>query len=168
MIRSVLQRIGVLVFWMAWPVWFVYFKNSHERSRVLLIHKGEVLLVKGWLGTNKWGLPGGGAHKAELPVASAVRELREEVGYLAAETALRSLGAKRHNTYHLKYRAHYFVLELAERPVLKIRPFEISEARWFEAKQIIGTMLDEDAAYALRKYKPLDQTELLPSGGAQV
>ena len=156
MIRKVLQRIGVIIFWVLWPVWYVYFKRSHERSRVLLKCGHEVLLVKGWIGTNRWGLPGGGAHKGELPVSSAVREVREEVGYLAAETALRSLGSKQHDKYGLKYRAHYFVLELPERPVLKVRMFEISEARWFETKQIIGSMLDDDAAYALSKYKPLD------------
>lgn len=155
MIKKVLQRMGVIAFWLAWPLWYIYFKNSHERSRVLVVYGDEILLVKGWLGTNKWGLPGGGAHKGELPVASAVRELREEVGYLAAETALRGLGSKRHSSYGLRYRAHYFVLELAEQPVLKVRMLEISEARWFQTKQIIGTMLDEDAAYALRKYKPL-------------
>ena len=152
---------GSILFWLAWPVWSVYFHVSPKRSRVLVVCGGEVLLVKAWLSTGKLMLAGGGAKPSETMEASAVRELKEEVGIEAAETALRPVGEFLHREYGLRYHASCFVLELDDKPPIKLRRPEISQAKWYKFNQIRGHMLDSDAAFALKQYEPLDQTSLL-------
>lgn len=153
--------LGVLLFWLLWPVWFLYLKRSPLRTRVLVTSRSQALLLKPWLGVNKWSLPGGGLSKGESHNSCAVRELYEETGVKVPESALRDLGEVRHLHYGLRYRAHYFTVELPEPPPVKPRWPEISAARWHDLSDIRGRMLDQDAAYALKQYVPLDQTALL-------
>lgn len=159
--KSLWNLFGTILFWLAWPVWSIYFHISPERSRVLVVLGDEVLLVKAWLSTGKWMLPGGGAKPDETMEMSAVRELEEEVSIEATETALRPLGEHAHRVYGLRYHATYFVLELENKPEIINHWFEISDAQWHKLSDIRGRMLDSDAAYALKQYEPSYQTELL-------
>lgn len=159
--KKTLEIIGRLVFWAAWPLWFVYFKFNPNRTRVLVVSGSQVLLVKGFLGAGKWALPGGGTKKGEDMPETAVRELQEETGITVPVSALRSLGDYTHSQYGLRYRAHYFILELDDQPATRKRLPEIIDIKWFEMVDIRGRMLDDDAAYALKKYMPLNQTSLL-------
>ncbi|MFZ1323763.1 MAG: NUDIX hydrolase [Candidatus Saccharimonadales bacterium] len=156
-----LQKIGTIVFWAAWPFWFVYFKVNHRRSRVLVIADGKVLLLKGWLSSGKWGLPGGGAARAETPAAAAVRELHEEAGILAAGPALCPLGRRRHSQAGLGYTASYFLLELQAVPALHLRWYEIASAAWVPLGETKQLQLGQDVQYALKKYRLLTQPTLL-------
>jgi 8-oxo-dGTP pyrophosphatase MutT (NUDIX family) len=159
--KTMWNFIGIILFWLAWPIWSVYFHIVPRRSRVLVVFNDEVLLVKGWLSTGKWMLPGGGAHSHETMEASAIRELEEEVGIISAETALRPMGKHSHHKYGLSYIASYFILEFEDKPNIKKSWPEISEAQWLKFTDIRGHMLDDDAAYALKQYEPIGQTELL-------
>lgn len=159
--KRIWNLIGITLFWLAWPVWSVYFQVSPQRSRVLVIQDDKVLLVKGWLSTGKWMLPGGGRHPDEAIETSAIRELAEEVNIDAAESALRPIGEHIHRQYGLRYKATYFVLELEDKPAIKKSWPEISEAKWHKLSDIRGHMLDSDAAYALKQYAPLEQASLL-------
>ncbi len=158
--KRVLQTLGIIVFWLAWPFWYFYFKFSQNRSRVLVVSEGKILVLKGWLGSGKWGLPGGGAHKSEKLIESAIRELKEEVGINTPESALQKIGNRLHKSHGLSYRAYYFVLELNNIPAIKLRKIEISEAIWVNAQDIHMLNVDNDVAYALKKFKPLNQAEL--------
>ncbi|WP_309052716.1 NUDIX hydrolase [Streptomyces sp.] len=54
------------------------------------VRDGEILLAR-WVardGTKRWTLPGGGMDHGEEPVATVVREVEEETGYLSEPTAL--------------------------------------------------------------------------------
>ncbi len=158
--KRVLLLAGVAVFWLAWPVWFAYFKLSSRRSRILVVHGNQVLLLKGWLGTGEWSLPGGGAHSREAMIASAVRELKEETGIITAKSNLRPLGVRDRTRHGLGYRAWYFVLELPRRPDIKRRRIEIAEIAWFTFDAVRSLSLSEDAAYALEEYERSQNTNL--------
>lgn len=75
-------RLGKLLFLVGLPLVFVYFRLvSSRRARVIVQNKkGEVLLVKSWLGRQNWNLPGGGIKPWEDPKDAAARELAEETG----------------------------------------------------------------------------------------
>lgn len=159
--KRIFQLFGRLIFRVGWPLWWVYFKLQPERTRVLVIADGRVLLVKGWLSDGRWALPGGGAKRNEDLLIAAVRELKEETGIDVPASSLRHLGDYRHTRLRLIYQAHYFALELDDHPVLVKRWPEIIESDWLKLTDIRGNMLDEDAAYALKQYIPQDQTQLL-------
>lgn len=160
MLKQILSLLGSAAFWIGWPIWFAHFKLQPRRSRVLIVSEGDVLLVRGWLGGKKWGLPGGGLKAGESVTAGSVREVEEEVGVRLAETALRQIGTYRHKAGGISYQAECCVVELSEKPALKIRWYEIADARWFKLSDIRGRMLGKDAGYALKQYLPLDQTRL--------
>ena len=67
-----LGRVGGV---MTWPLVWVVIRYT-TRSRVLIICGDEVLLLKGWLSTGRWGLPGGGIRRGEDPVEAVLRETK--------------------------------------------------------------------------------------------
>lgn len=148
------QLLSRVIFWLAWPVWFIYFQSSNRRSRVLVVSGGELLLIRDWLGGGDWGLPGGGAKKNEPIEASAVRELAEEAGLRVASSSLKPLGDYQHSKSGLKFRAYFFLLELPEKPVLRRQRREVAEVRWLRADELVGLNLNDDTTYALQAYRP--------------
>lgn len=61
---------------------------SHEQSRrsratAVVVRDGKVLLVRE-AGVHYYSLPGGGIHEGEFAETAAVREIREELGLVAA------------------------------------------------------------------------------------
>lgn len=159
--KQILRLLGKVAFWAGWPVWYLHFRLRPHRSRVLVICDGEVLLIKGWLGSGAWSLPGGGIKKGESIPAASVRELKEEVGIAVPESSVRSLGSYKNRTGGIGYQAECGVIELEEKPSLRLQWYEIADAKWFALEEIKGRMLGKDAAYALKQYLPLDQTRLL-------
>lgn len=159
--KNLWGKVGTVLFWLLWPVWVVYFKYGGTRSRVLVACKGEVLLVQSWLGPKRYMLPGGGSHKSETVSASAIRELKEETGLEVTESMLMKLGSRRHRQYRLRYHARFFAVELAEKPKLHLQRHEIFRASWFLIETIDEAQLDEEAVYALKRYRPLKQASLL-------
>jgi 8-oxo-dGTP pyrophosphatase MutT (NUDIX family) len=154
-------NIGVVLFWLGWPLWLVYFRFGGLRSRVLVLCGDEFLLLQSWLGANDWGLPGGGCKKGERPVAAAVRELKEETGIIVTESSLKRLGSRVHTQYGLRYHARFFSVELASKPELKLRKPEIHAAVWVRRDELSAFKLDTDAQYAFRRHRPAMQERLL-------
>ena len=108
----------------------------------------QVLLVKTWLGSGRWGLPGGGVKRGELPIDAAIRELHEEVGIVATPEQLQYMFTKPYiskNNFHFNYSA--YVLDLREKPKINLR-VEISTAKWcniadIEAERIGSKVVQE-------------------------
>ncbi len=159
--KKIWGGIGLLLFWIMWPFWIVYFRLSRKRSRVLVVFEDEVLLVRSFISLRQWGLPGGGNTKHESPEASAVRELHEETGIEVTETSLQRLGSRNHNRYGIKYRADFFVLQLDEKPILKVGKPELLTAEWATISELAIYNLDDDAFYAIKRYQPPQQASLL-------
>ena len=71
--------LGRMMFWLTWPATWLYLHNS-RRTRIIVMHRGQILLTKGWLSNRDWALPGGGRHRHETMLKAARRELLEETG----------------------------------------------------------------------------------------
>lgn len=115
---------------------FVYLFPS-KRTRVLVVCDDEVLVVKGWMGSGRWGLPGGGLHRGEDPAEGALRELREETGIEVNATQLQSLYSKRNISEHgFRYSVHAYVLELKKKPKLTKQRLEITHLAWIRWQEL--------------------------------
>lgn len=150
--RRILKAGGRLAFWGLWPVWFVYFRFSSRRSRVLVVAEGQLLLVRDWLGGSSWGLPGGGAKRSEPIEVSAQRELLEEVGLQIEPNQLRPLGDYLHRKAGLRFRAYFFVLELSEKPQLDRRRREVADMAWYGRTALASVPVNADTEHALAAY----------------
>lgn len=149
--RKIAQALGVIAFWLTWPVTYWYFRNS-ERTRILLRCGDSILMTKGWLSAGKWALPGGGLHKGEPPVDGAVRELAEEVGLRVPQADLRFVGVDAVSTHGMKFSVHCYVTDVDSPHTLHIQRHEIAEARWLLLADLTAHNTDPDAWQCLQKY----------------
>lgn len=149
--KTVRQILGPVVFWTTYPALWIYLRIG-SRSRVLIIVDDSVLLVKGWLGLDRWSLPGGGIHKGEEPARGAAREVKEELGITIPANQLHTIyeGVARH--YGLKFRYTCFSTQLAERPQLQRQPIEIAETAWLELASITPDMVTIDTYQAVQAW----------------
>lgn len=147
------RPLGTLVYWLAWPAWFIYFKIWHRRSRVLVFAEGKLLLTKSWLGNNDWSLPGGGAKIGESIEMSATRELKEEVNITIEEKDLEFITSFKHKNHGYSFDATFFALELKKTPKLKLQTGEVMEADWFTSSEMKKIKKDVDIISALKQYK---------------
>lgn len=132
------KLIGTLAFLVSLPGLYFYLKKD-ERSRVIVQVGEEILVLKGWYGSNKWMLPGGGIHKGEKPVEAAIRELHEETGIIAQASELTSVGSGIvKDSYGLTYTYHLFIMTLQERPESLIRNYEIYDSSWQKPMELIS------------------------------
>lgn len=136
--RPLKRFIGTSAFWLGLPLLYIYLLRG-ERTRVLLRYGDEVLVLKGWLGTGSWMLPGGGIHEGEEPMVAALRELKEETGivlktnqliYQGKHWALESSG--------LKYTYHLFIGQVDERFDLTLQDNEISDGKWVNKDELLA------------------------------
>ena len=85
--------LGRFIATIGYPVFLAYFRlYPTRRVRVLVLdEKNRVVLLRGWLGFQKWTLPGGGCKSGESDQEAAARELREETGIKVAPGDLKPL-----------------------------------------------------------------------------
>lgn len=122
--------------------------GKRPRVRVVLLDSSnQVLLVKGWLSDQHWGLPGGGVEHGELPRYAASRELAEETGLVVTPERLSEVGRISASP---PYRCSYIVfvarVEQVDLPVLTwLRRYEIIDRKWvpqIEAPPAIRHLMD--------------------------
>jgi 8-oxo-dGTP pyrophosphatase MutT (NUDIX family) len=150
--KKLLQAIGFVIFWCGWPVLYVYFRRS-QRTRVLIVHEGDIVVLRTWLaGNTKWGMPGGGKHKDETPVQGAIREVREEVGIELKPEQLRLLFTTMFHDKGFRFPCYYFVAELSERTSFTRQKHEIADIRWVDPTTAAPDTLLRDVHEALAAY----------------
>jgi 8-oxo-dGTP pyrophosphatase MutT (NUDIX family) len=88
----------------------------------------DVLLVRHTYGHRSWDLPGGTVRRRELPIDTARREMREELGRQIDDW--QELGVLFVTTDHHRDNLHMFQANIADRQ-LDIHLTELAEARWF-------------------------------------
>jgi len=130
--------LGRLAFWLSWPALLVYLYTSH-RARILIICGGEVLVCKGWLGSGRWELPGGGLHQGETVIQAAIRELREETGVEISPQQLKLIKSGRSIAEHgLTFRYTALALELDDKPEVLRQQFELVDIKWFKRQDLMS------------------------------
>jgi 8-oxo-dGTP pyrophosphatase MutT (NUDIX family) len=155
------KLIGTLAFLISLPGLYFYLKKD-ERTRVVVQVGDEILVLKGWYGSNKWMLPGGGMHKGEEPVEAAIRELAEETGIIAKPTDLHYITSGNvKDSYGLGYKYHLFVIQLSERPESAVRNYEIFDIAWRKPKDLISDKRGVLKATRATLYTWLDSQNLL-------
>jgi ADP-ribose pyrophosphatase YjhB (NUDIX family) len=106
----------------AWP------GEPRDGVKCLLLHGEEVLLVRHTYGPDVWQLPGGGAHRGELPQSVAAREMEEELGVKGLQW--RELPTGEDRMAAVSGSSVCLWAELLD-PVVRPDPVEIAEAHWF-------------------------------------
>lgn len=111
--------------------------NNSKRTRVLVIHKKQILLVKNRLSSQKWTLPGGGIKKKEKPKDAAKREIFEEIGYNLNPKQLVFGGKEVIHKPNSNFRIQaYIYLAYTELFEPKKQKMEILKAEWFYISEL--------------------------------
>jgi 8-oxo-dGTP pyrophosphatase MutT (NUDIX family) len=146
--RRFLQFVGTIVFFCAWPVFWVYHKVSHGRTRVVLIHDDKVLVMKQWIGPGKWQLPGGGLHKGESMAGGAARELFEETRLQLDPRQLQHVGRATCHKYGHTIECQVFVTRVGSDAV-RAQRIEVSELAWLRPGELRARNAVPDTLRAL-------------------
>lgn len=146
--KTVWGCVGRLAYWITWPALYWYLRGS-QRARVLVVADDHVLLVRPWLGSGTWILPGGGVRGKEDASVAACRELAEETGVVLTREQLQPLGVKVDRENHFRYTCRYFDAELEHTVPLRAQRFEILDARWVPLRDIQNYKQDESIVRAL-------------------
>lgn len=110
---------------------------------------GRVLTVRK-RGTSKFMLPGGKLDAGETPLAAAIREVREEVGFTLGASDLRLLGewlSPAANETNTQIRSTVYVADLPD--AAPLAQAEIAELVWLDPAAAPGR---DDLAPLLRDY----------------
>lgn len=122
--------IGRIIFWLSWPIQRVVLSFS-TRTRVLVITQdNKVLLLRGWIGSGCWGLPGGALHRNEVPSHGASRELYEETGINISPDKLMKIGVAKHRQHGLRYKYYQFAVAIKTPKSVKTNKYEIADYCW--------------------------------------
>ncbi len=130
--------IGNILFWLAWPLLFIYLRDS-RRSRVIISDGKQILIVKNWLGPNRYTLPGGGLKKNEEPTDGTTREVEEETGVITHPNSL-SLIKPEYTVveYGHKYKFIGYLLKVDKLPKISRQKFEIAEIKWVRIEDVLA------------------------------
>lgn len=123
--------IGRILYKVFRPVLYLFLKRS-RRVRVLMLYEGEVLLVRNWLSSQKWTVPGGGINKSETQLQAAKRELHEEIGLNIEETDFIALGEYDNSNFV----SDCFLYQPKERCHILRNKAELIDANWFKVKNL--------------------------------
>lgn len=145
--NSLWKLIGTLVFWVCWPLFRLY-PAWGKRTRVLVVCGDQIVVVKGWLATNTWKLPGGGLHKNESPVQGAIRELSEETGIIVNADQIQPLFRGVYHDNGLRTECECFIAELPNQVAIRHQRFEITKASWLPMSKITSANSGQDVIKA--------------------
>lgn len=135
--NKVVQRTGIVAFWIGWPGLWLLSRFGKHRTRVIVICGQQVLIVKDWIGAGKFSLPGGGLKLGEDPKTCALRELKEETGIELKPTQLKDFGDFNNLVQSgMKFHCKAFYAVLTSKPELKLQHLEIVEAKWIPLKKM--------------------------------
>lgn len=152
-----MKYLGRILFWVTWPLIWVY-SPMRLRSRMLVVCRGDYLVVKANFGSGCWQLPGGGTRRAESTKHAAGREVFEELGVSLAGHPIKTITSSRvFKETGLPKRYALYMVELTDRPNVKIKKSEISDYAWLEIYKKVDVA--SHVTYALQHAsKPLPAT----------
>jgi 8-oxo-dGTP pyrophosphatase MutT (NUDIX family) len=136
-VRARLGRWGYRAALLGLRAWWTVRRPRTDGVRCVLRRGDAFVLVRHTYGDRGWMLPGGRIQRGESPVATAAREMQQELGVSA--TGWRELGyvaprrGYRRASRDEPFRRHgtYYVTAEVAAPELTPRPAEVSEAGWF-------------------------------------
>jgi 8-oxo-dGTP diphosphatase len=148
--RQFLRFIGMVVYFCAWPFWMIYFRGQ-GRTRILVFQEGKLLVIKNWLGDNRWQLPGGGMHRHESALDGAIRELREETSLDLDPRQLQDVGKGEHHRYGISFDFQVFITKVAVVPSkIRAQRIEVAELAWLPLDQLNESNARHDTLRSLQ------------------
>lgn len=144
--------IGRLGFWLAWPIFKLKLRTT-TRTRVIIQHHNQILVVKNWLGSGKWGLPGGGVKINEDSLTSALREVKEEVGFTLKRKDCNKLGNFEYESNGLTFVYSLYKVRINKVTDIKRQKLEITEAQWIDTELLSAENSASDVLQALKVIK---------------
>lgn len=149
------QSLRMVIFWLVWPINFLYFRLGGYRTRLLLMNGDRILVVKNRIHDGRWSLPGGGIHRGEAPFTAVMRELKEEVVLDTAQPRrVRRIGEAVYSANGHRFPFHCFVGEIAgECPTELKCGYELAEARWVPCSQLNSTTAGPDVMLSLQAWR---------------
>jgi 8-oxo-dGTP pyrophosphatase MutT (NUDIX family) len=146
-----MKKLRVVIFWLAYvPLW-IYLKFG-TRTRVLVVVDQSVLLLKGRIGLDEWGMPGGGVHHHEEPLNGAVRELKEETGVDLSTSQLNFLYRTEGNQKGLRYTYDCYYARLDKKPALSKQTSEVAKLEWILLKEALTDIADKETNQAVQAW----------------
>lgn len=146
------------MFFCAWVAFFVYLRVGQGRTRVVVVHEDKVLVMKQWISSGKWSLPGGGIHKGESMAGGAVRELYEETRLKLDPRQLTHIGRGTYRKYGHRFEYHVFATSVGS-AFVRAQRIEVSELAWVRPGELRASNASPDTLHALKL--ALEKTALL-------
>jgi len=115
-------RYGFLV-----TYWFI-FRPSYQGAKVVIVCGDEMLLVRHTFHPHYWTFPGGTVEKNEVPMETAIREVKEELN-IDLKNVVKT-GEFNSNQFYKKDTCHCFYT-IVENKNFEIDDYEIVEARFW-------------------------------------
>ena len=122
-------------------------------TRVLIIKNNQILVIRNTISNGDMSLPGGGVKNGEEPSAALIREVNEEVGIKLNNDKLIYQGIYWASNDGLKYQYHLWFYNLKTDPVIKKRPFEISEAYFIDERELMNLRLSSELSHSLKNWQ---------------
>jgi 8-oxo-dGTP pyrophosphatase MutT (NUDIX family) len=126
------RRLAYRAAYRTLALWWLVRRPAKRGVKCLLVNQDRILLVRHTYGHRDWDLPGGAMKRGEAPLATARREMQEELGIEADWT---SLGAVEGSVDHRRDLIFVFRAQLAE-PAITINRAELSTASWFAGSNL--------------------------------
>ncbi len=111
---------GKILFWILWPLVWLYAPLTRRVRVVIVRHSGETLLLKNWFGPGFWQLPGGGIKFGESVKQAAIREIKEELGVDLTTVSVLNAEPVLCRQFGLLMRYHYVVSSVSSDQVVKL------------------------------------------------
>ncbi len=127
------RRLGYRAAYGALQVYWFLLRPSSRGVKCVLTHGEYVLLVRHTYGPGAWELPGGGMRRGEEAVATARREMSEELGVSIDDWTRQ--GETVVDFGHHRDRVQFFTAELTDTQ-LEVNHAELAEVRWFPRHQL--------------------------------
>jgi 8-oxo-dGTP pyrophosphatase MutT (NUDIX family) len=129
-----LRRLGYRVAFRVLQVRWALLAPDLEGVKCLITDGDRVLLVRHTYGPRAWDLPGGAARRGESALATARREMEEELGL--GDLDWRPLGELRGRMYHRHDAIHLLTAAAPTGTELRLDLGELEAAAWFERDRL--------------------------------
>ena len=147
--------LGVWIYFILKPFIYLLLNNS-KRSRIAIIYKDQILVVRARLSDGKWGLPGGGMRKDESALQSVIREVFEESGIDLKTHSITKVATYQHNYLIFKINYIFYKTVLSLKPQTNIvKKLEIGAIKWVKIKDVLqnGALYEDGTLQFLNKLK---------------
>ena len=129
-LRISVLRILYRVAWRGLQLRSLLLPGRGRGVKCLITHRGSLLLVRHSYGErDTWYVPGGRMHRAESPLATAEREMREELGVEGLHW--RELATWDLRLERIAVRVTALHAEIEDPSAVRLDPVELQEAGWF-------------------------------------